>query len=192
MIAGAAAIAFGADGKQGLAITLGAWVLAGSVWEVLWRARFLSAPLSETARRILNMRRGQFGATLGHIGLAVTVIGIAGATAWNVERLAVMKIGDTIDLGTYQLTFKKVYEQAGPNYAEFAGDFDLKSGGSAASARSQRRSGSTTRRRRSRPQPAFRPGPWAMSTSFSATRTTARSRSGPITIPSFGGFGVER
>ena len=129
VIAGAAAIAFGADAKEGLAIALGTWVLAGSIWEVLWRARFLSAPLSETARRILNMRRGQFGATLGHIGLAVTVIGIAGATAWNVERLAVLKIGDTIDLGSYQLTFKKVYEQAGPNYAEFAGDFDLKSGG---------------------------------------------------------------
>ena len=129
VIAGSAAIAFGANGKQGLGITLGAWVLAGSIWEVLWRARFLSAPLSETARRILNMRRGQFGSTLGHIGLAVTVIGIAGATAWNVERLAVMKIGDTIDLGSYQLTFKKVYERTGPNYAEFAGDFDLKSGG---------------------------------------------------------------
>ena len=129
VIAGAAAIAFGADAKQGLAIALGSWVLAGSVWEVLWRARFLSAPLSETARRIWTMRRGQFGATLGHIGLAVTVIGVAGASTWNVERLAVMKIGDTIDLGGYQLTFKKVYERAGPNYAEFAGDFDLKSGG---------------------------------------------------------------
>ncbi len=77
----------------------------------------------------LSMRRGQFGATLGHIGLAVTIIGIAGASAWNVERLAVMKTGDTIDLGGYQITFKKVYEQAGPNYVEFAGDFDLQSGG---------------------------------------------------------------
>ncbi len=130
VIAGVAAAVAGAGAKPVLAITLGAWVLAGSLWEVLWRARFLSAPISETARRLLNMRRGQFGATLGHIGLAVTVIGIAGASAWNVERLAIMKIGDSIDLDGYQLTFKKVYEQAGPNYAEFAGDFELKSGGS--------------------------------------------------------------
>ena len=128
-LAGGAAAAFGADGKESLAMALGMFVLAGALWEILWRARFLSAPLSETARRLWHMRRGQFGATLGHIGLAVTVIGIAGATAWNVERLAVMKIGDTIDLGGYQLTFRKVYEQPGPNYAEFAGDFDLQSGG---------------------------------------------------------------
>ncbi len=128
LIAGAAALVAGAEGKQALAIALGAWVLVASIWEVLWRARFPSAPLSETARRIWNMRRGQFGATLGHIGLAVTVIGIAGATAWNAERLAVMKIGDTVGVGGYQLTFKKVYEQTGPNYEEFAGDFELKSG----------------------------------------------------------------
>jgi cytochrome c-type biogenesis protein CcmF len=128
-IAGAAALAGGADAKQSLGITLGAWVLAASVWEVLWRARFPSAPLSETVRRLRNMRRGQFGATLGHIGLAVTVIGIAGATAWNAERLAVMKIGDTIEVGGYEITLKKVFEQPGPNYAEFAGAFELKSGG---------------------------------------------------------------
>ena len=121
VIAGAAAIAFGADAKQGLAMALGSWVLAGSVWEVLWRARFLSAPLSETVRRIWNMRRGQFGPTLGHIGLAVTVIGVAGASTWNVERLAVMKIGDTIDLGGYQLTFKKVYRAGRPELCGVCG-----------------------------------------------------------------------
>ncbi len=127
-IAGVAAAFESAGFKLSLGIALGALVLAGSVWEVLWRARFLEAPLGETARRIANMRRGAFGATLGHIGLAVTVIGIAGASAWNVERLAVMKIGDSIDLAGYQLIFKRMYEQPGPNYAEFAGDFELRSG----------------------------------------------------------------
>ena len=50
-VAGAAA-AFGGGGvKVTLAILLGTWVFAGSVWEVLWRAKFLSVPLAETARR---------------------------------------------------------------------------------------------------------------------------------------------
>jgi cytochrome c-type biogenesis protein CcmF len=127
-LAGAASAVAGAGFKLSLGMALGVWVLAGSVWEVLWRARFLQAPLGETARRIAGMRRGAWGATLGHIGLAVTVMGIAGASAWNVERLAVMKIGDSLDLAGYQLVFKRVYEQPGPNYAEFAGDFELRSG----------------------------------------------------------------
>jgi cytochrome c-type biogenesis protein CcmF len=127
-LAGVAAAFEGAGFKLSLGVALGVFVFAGSILEVLWRARFLQASLSETARRIANMRRGQFGATLGHIGIAVTVIGIAGASAWNVEHLAVMKIGDAIDLSGYTLTFKRIYEQPGPNYQEFAGDFELRSG----------------------------------------------------------------
>jgi cytochrome c-type biogenesis protein CcmF len=129
-IAGAAAAFAGGGVKVALAILLGTWVFAGSVWEVLWRAKFLSAPLSETARRILAMRRAQFAATLGHIGLAVAVIGVAGASAWVSEKLTVMKPGQSADIAGYTITFKEVFERPGPNYAELAGAFELRSGGS--------------------------------------------------------------
>ena len=109
-------------------MTLGTWVLAGSVWEVLWRAKFLSVPLSETARRIWNMRRSQLAATLGHIELGVAVIGIAGSSAWNTERLTVMKQKDSVELAGYTITFKNVFERDGPNYAELAGAFELRRG----------------------------------------------------------------
>src|SRR5208337_553478 len=129
LIAGlAASLEGGAGWKTVLAVTLGTWVLAGSVWEVLWRAKFLSAPLSETARRIWNMRRSQLTATLGHIGLGVAVIGIAGASAWNTERLTVMKQKDSVELAGYTVTFKNVFERDGPNYAELAGAFELRRG----------------------------------------------------------------
>ncbi|WP_127077648.1 heme lyase CcmF/NrfE family subunit [Rhodomicrobium lacus] len=128
VIVGIASVMAGAGFKTGLALTLGAWVFAGAVWEVLWRARFAQVSFGETARRIANMRRSQWGATLGHVGLAVSVIGIAGTTAWNAEHLAVMKPGDSIDVGSYSITFKKVYDEPGPNYTAQAGDFELKSG----------------------------------------------------------------
>ena len=112
-----------------LAILLGAWVFSGSIWEVLYRAKFLSVPVAETARRILNMRLSQFAATLGHIGLAVAVIGVAGASAWVSERLTVMKPGESADIAGYTITFKEVYERQGPNYAELAGAFELRSKG---------------------------------------------------------------
>ncbi len=124
----AASLAGGAGVKTALAIALGAWVLAGSISELLWRAKFRRVPLSETARRILAMRRGQFGATLGHIGLAVSVIGIAGASAWNVERLTVMKPGESVELAGYTVTFKNAFESEGPNYSELTGAFELRSG----------------------------------------------------------------
>ncbi len=128
VLAGLAAAFGGAGVKPVIAITLGTWVLAGSVWEVLWRAKFPSAPLGETARRILNMRRSQLAATLGHMGLAVTVIGIAGASAWNAENLTVMKPGESAALAGYTVAFKNVFERQGPNYAELAGAFELQRG----------------------------------------------------------------
>ena len=79
-----------------------------------------SVPLAETARRILAMRRAQFAATLGHIGLAVAVIGVAGASAWVSEKLTVLKPGQSADIGGYRITFKEVFERPGPNYTELA------------------------------------------------------------------------
>ncbi len=129
LIAGAAAMFAGSGAKIALAIALGAWVFAGSVWELLWRAKFPSIPLAETWRRLLNMRRAQLAATLGHIGLAVAVIGVAGASAWVSEKLLVMKPGESTELAGYTITFKEVFERPGPNYAELAGAFELKSTG---------------------------------------------------------------
>jgi cytochrome c-type biogenesis protein CcmF len=77
----------------------------------------------------LNMRRAQLAAALGHIGLAVAVIGVAGASAWVSERLLVMKPGESTELAGYTITFKEVFERPGPNYAELAGAFELKSTG---------------------------------------------------------------
>jgi cytochrome c-type biogenesis protein CcmF len=125
VIAGAGAAAAWAGVKITLAVALGAWVLAASVWEVLWRAKFPSVPLAETVRRLRNLRRSQYAATLGHIGLAVSVIGVAGASAWNSERLSVMKPGESSTIAGYTVTFKRVFERQGPNYVEMAGDFEL-------------------------------------------------------------------
>ena len=88
-------------------------MLAASVWEVLWRAKFPSVPLAETVRRLRNLRRSQYAATLGHIGLAVSVIGVAGASAWNSERLIVMKPGESSTIAGYTVTFKRCVRAAG-------------------------------------------------------------------------------
>src|SRR5262249_47603775 len=121
LAAGAAAAGAGGGVKRALAIGLGTWVLAGSVWEGLWRAKFPFASLSEPARRIGTMRRSQLAATLGHIGLAISVIGVAGASAWKAEELAMMKPGYSAGLAGYTIAFKSVFERDGPNYAETAG-----------------------------------------------------------------------
>ena len=120
----------GGNAKCILALMLGAWVIAASFWEVLWRARFPSASLAETVRRVLNLRRGQLGSTIAHIGLGVTIIGISTATAWNVEKLVVLKTSETVDLAGYQIKFNGVDQRQGPNYVALSGSFELRHGDS--------------------------------------------------------------
>ena len=128
-LSGTASALLGSGLKPALAIGLGVFALVGSVSEVLWRARFAYVSLGETARRILALRRSHIGATLGHVGMAVTVIGVAGATAWNSELLTVMKPGDTAEIAGYRMTFQRVWQREGPNYVELAGAFAVENGG---------------------------------------------------------------
>ena len=120
-----------------------------------------------------SMRRAQFAATLGHIGLAVAVIGVAGGSAWVSERLTVMKPGESADLAGYTITFKEVFERPGPNYAELAGAFELRAAAAASSARLSPRNAGTMRRRRQRNKRASPSGPGATFMSCSATRRRA-------------------
>ncbi len=130
LLAGLAAAIVGKAGiKIDIAIALGTWVLVGSVWEAAVAREIPVRAFVRNRAPALSMRRSQFAATLGHIGLAVGVIGVAGASAWNSERLTILKPGESADIAGYTITFKEVFERQGPNYMELAGAFDLRSSG---------------------------------------------------------------
>jgi cytochrome c-type biogenesis protein CcmF len=56
---------------------------------------------------------------LAHAGVGVTVIGIA-ASAWSIETIATMKIGDRIKAGPYEARLERVVPRTGPNFREDA------------------------------------------------------------------------
>jgi cytochrome c-type biogenesis protein CcmF len=125
---GAAAVTTGTHVLALLGLGLGAWLMAGAVSEILWRAKAFSAPWPETLRRLRHTKRSQFGAMLGHFGLGALVIGVVVASVWNEERLAVLSPGQSVEVGGYKVTFNGVFGDMGPNYKELAGRFDVTSG----------------------------------------------------------------
>lgn len=62
---------------------------------------------------------------LGHLGVAVTVIGIAFSQNYSVERDVRMKAGDSIDIHDYHFTFRDVHDIKGPNYTGGVGIIDV-------------------------------------------------------------------
>lgn len=110
-------------------IALGVWVMAGSVSELLFRAKAGSAGLDEVLRRLRNLPRSVYGTSLAHFGVGMMVIGIIATSAYQTERVLLMKVGDRIDVAGYDVTFNGAEAGSGPNYKEQIGNFSVKAGG---------------------------------------------------------------
>jgi cytochrome c-type biogenesis protein CcmF len=78
--------------------------------------------------RALGLPRSAYGTALAHAGLGVTLLGLA-ATGWGVEKILVMKPGDSVVVGPYELVMERVLPRPGPNYTASAAPTEIRSGG---------------------------------------------------------------
>ena len=104
-------------------IGLAAWLVFGAIWDLLYRAKLGRAGGAEVLRRLWNFPRADWGKTLAHVGFGVTVFGISALMAWEVERIGVMKVGDTAELGGYAFRLDDVESVKGPNWTAQVGAF---------------------------------------------------------------------
>lgn len=97
-------------------VGLGAWLVAGALWETLDRARFGRAPAADVARRLARQPRSAWGTTLAHAGLGLFVMGAAYQSAWKSENAATLSAGGAMRLGAYRLSLDGVETVPGPNF----------------------------------------------------------------------------
>lgn len=94
----------------GLLMSLWAFVL--TVMEVVERA----TDRHPFWRGLTRLGRSHWGMVAGHVGLVVTVIGIAFSQNYSIERDVRMKPGDSVDIHQYHFVFRDVRDITGPNY----------------------------------------------------------------------------
>ncbi len=75
-------------------ILAGIWVIAGSLTEVIVRARTTPFVLSVSLDKIYRIFLAESAKIGGHIGIGMIFIGIAGVTFFNQETVASLKIGE--------------------------------------------------------------------------------------------------
>ena len=102
-------------------IALGVWVVAGAIADVIFRIRLGTAPMAEAGRRLINIPRAAWGSTMAHAGVGIMVIGIVATTAWQSEKILVMRPGDRTEIAGYELTYRGAVPNQGPNWREQAG-----------------------------------------------------------------------
>jgi cytochrome c-type biogenesis protein CcmF len=106
-----------------IGLGLGVWLVAGAMQDIaskLGRNRDLS--------RLLRLPRADWGRLLAHGGLGVTIAGIAGLTAWTIEDIRVVQIGERFDVASYTLVLDDVARKQGPNYITTMADITLLKG----------------------------------------------------------------
>jgi cytochrome c-type biogenesis protein CcmF len=111
------------------AIGIGIWVVAGAISETAQRVKLGSAPAEEVRRRARNLPRSAWGGMLAHLGMGVSVIGIAATSAWQSEQVVTLKPGESTSIAGYQVGFIGVAPRPGPNYRELVGVFDVQRSG---------------------------------------------------------------
>jgi cytochrome c-type biogenesis protein CcmF len=109
-------------------VGLGAFLILGSVTEIVQRSWTPGGSLAVALKRAAGLPRQAFGSAIAHAGLGVTVIGIA-ATAWHAETITMMRVGDAREVGAYTLTLTKLAPAQGPNYQETVARFAVAVGG---------------------------------------------------------------
>ncbi|MDN3645703.1 heme lyase CcmF/NrfE family subunit [Pontixanthobacter aestiaquae] len=99
-------------GSYGLLPVLGLAVAAG-----LAVGSFL--PLR--GRNLLRAPLSLWGMVIAHFGIAVALFGMASETAFSEEKLAAVPVGESAEVGPWDITLEQVAPVAGPNWTAIQG-----------------------------------------------------------------------
>ena len=105
------------------AVGIGVWVIVGTLFELAGRIKLFRASAGESWRRLVHQPRATWGMTLAHAGMGVAVLGIVASTAWEQEKLDVMRPGEERTIAGYTFTFEGAGPVPGPNYTAIEGRF---------------------------------------------------------------------
>ncbi|RUO41550.1 heme lyase NrfEFG subunit NrfE [Pseudidiomarina aestuarii] len=104
-----------ADTVQGMAVLgllLAFWIVLCLVTELKQRIQQRGQGLASLTR----LGRSHWGMVLGHLGFAVTLIGIAAVSQYEVERDVRLAPGDSVTVQGYNFEFRELSQVQGPNY----------------------------------------------------------------------------
>ena len=95
-----------------LGVALMSWILLVCVQDL----RYKLSQKKDKWAALKGMSRAYYGMLLAHIGVGITVVGIAMVSIYNEEIDLRMAPGDSVQVKEYTFTFKQLIEHQGPNF----------------------------------------------------------------------------
>ncbi|NQY60234.1 heme lyase CcmF/NrfE family subunit [Cognatishimia sp.] len=102
-----------------IGLLLASWMVFGAIFD-LW-TRTGRGDRSARLRRLRNLPGADWGKAIAHGGLGIAMFGIAGLTAWEVEDIRVVQLGEQFSVGAYEMVLEDVRDFEGPNYLATTG-----------------------------------------------------------------------
>ncbi len=110
-------------------VAVAAYCIVGSGAEVVERTKLFRISFNESMRKAYHIPGALWGSALGHMGVGICLLGIVGATTWNIERISTMKIGDALQVGKFTVILQQFRPVDGPNYQDAVATFAIRRGG---------------------------------------------------------------
>ncbi len=98
-------------------IGLGAYIIITSLQETWVRATHRHS----FGKGIGKLGNSHWAMFLGHVGMAVSIIGISCTQLYSIERDVRMKTGESVTFSDYTFTFEGIKKADGPNYEGYKG-----------------------------------------------------------------------
>ncbi len=93
--------------------------IIAALWIVLPMLRDLydkTRHASSVGAGLKKLSLAYWGMQLGHLGVAVTIIGVAVVSNYNIERNVRMSVGDSVSVAGYTFTMTELASRRGPNF----------------------------------------------------------------------------
>ena len=109
------------------------FVFAGILQEyirgVRARRQATGEPVGTALVNLVKRNGRRYGGYVVHIGVLLITLGIIGDTFYQQEGQANLRVGESMTVANYTLTYNKMDPTQGPNYTEFAATLDLAKNG---------------------------------------------------------------
>jgi cytochrome c-type biogenesis protein CcmF len=120
----------------GLAVLLGVWLFAGIgllplLGMALGAAVAVAAFMPLLGRSLRRLPLPVWGMVIAHFGVAVALFGMGADSAFTTEKLVAARVGETTEVGPWQVTLASVDPVAGPNWTALEAKLLVSRGGGA-------------------------------------------------------------
>jgi len=95
-----------------LGVLMATWIIGSVVVGMISRIKLKS----KSGGSLGTISRSYWGMQMGHLGVAIFIIGVTFVSGYQEEKDVRMDIGDKVTVGDYSFRFDGVTEEPGPNY----------------------------------------------------------------------------